>query len=791
MNTYKILQRIALYSLLLFIGGIFGNSLQAQENCQLSVSGTVVHSQQQPFPGAVVFIVELKQGTTTDEKGRYHIDHVCPGTYTVICQYVGHHTDSTYIQITKSQGNLNFHLDEMEETLETVVVQGTHQENATLLPQQSLQGKDLERIQGIALGEMVKTLPGLNSIQTGPSISKPVIHGLHSNRVLILNNGIRQEGQQWGSEHAPEIDPFVAKRITIIKGASSVRYGADAIGGVILVEPDPLPQTNKISGEINLHAFSNNRQGTVSGLMEGGLKKINGLGWRVQGTYKKAGTSRTPDYYLTNSQFEEANVSAATGYKTAKYGFDVFFSHFSTKIGIFTGSHIGNQTDLENAINADRPLVSSKFSYNIGRPYQDISHNLAKVNAFYVSPALGKFSLLFGYQYNFRQEYDAPSVRSTNIRFRLYTYTYELLWEHKPLLPNTTGTIGVSTVYQGNNVGGNVYLIPNFNNQGVGGFIIEKWAKNQWQAEAGIRYDYRHLDVYRRKQGSQNVIAPGYTYTSFSGTLGATYQPHQNLSLNLNFSSAWRPPTAAELYSAGVHHGAAAYEKGDSALSIEQSYHTTISLNWKPTDKLSADIGVYANYMPGYIYLKPDSVPIVTIRGAFPAYTYTQTNALFKGLDATLKYQLLPYLSWQGKLAMVRALNRTTDEYLPWIPTDRIENTLRYEKTKWKKLTNIYVAVSVLNVSKQRRVPPTYTTTTTEGGATRTIYVGDFAPPPVGYMLLSADMGFAWPIGKYIADIGVSGQNLANVRYRDYLNRFRYFSDEIGRNIIIRLKFSF
>jgi iron complex outermembrane receptor protein len=92
-------------------------------------------------------------------------------------------------------------------------------------------------------------LAGVTTLQTGSSISKPVIHGLHSNRILIMNNGVRQEGQQWGSEHAPEIDPFIATRLSVVKGAAGVRYGSDAIGGVILVEPEELPFDKSLSGE--------------------------------------------------------------------------------------------------------------------------------------------------------------------------------------------------------------------------------------------------------------------------------------------------------------------------------------------------------------------------------------------------------------------------------------------------------------------------------------------------------------------------------------------------------------
>ena len=767
---------------------------QAQPECRLSIRGKVTHAVNEPLPGAVVYIAELQKGAVADEKGNYTLGNICPGRYTLLGRFVGHHTDSVVITVSRSGVRQDFHLQEMPETLESITIHGNRETEPTSMTYQTLQGNQLARLQGPSLSEMLKTLPGLNSIQTGPNISKPVIHGLHSNRVLILNNGIRQEGQQWGSEHAPEIDPFVAKRITVIKGAASIRYGADAIGGVILIEPEPVPRSSTISGEFNLLGMSNNRQATVSGLVEGGIKKWKDFGWRLQSTYKKAGTTRTPDYYLTNTQFEEQNFSASAGYQGDQYGLTAFFSRFNTQIGIFSGAHIGNLTDMENAIRAERPQVLSQFSYQIGKPYQDVSHNLLKANAYYVSPALGKFSLIFGYQHNLREEYDLHRglAGEPSTRFRLYTSTYELLWEHKPIRRNIAGTIGVSTIYQGNDVGGRRLLIPNFNNLGMGFFAIERWARNRWQVEAGLRYDYRHLNVYYRPRGNASVvIAPQYTYTSFSSSLGAVYQPRTDVTLQLNIGSAWRPPTAAELYSDGIHHGAASYEKGDSTLRTEQSYQANFSVNWSLNDKLTIEAGAYYNHMDDFIYLQPDSLPRLTITGAFPAYTYTQVNAVFRGVDATVKYNFLPGFYWQGKVALVRATNQTRREFLSFVPADRLENVLRYEKSRWKRLTALYLSVSTVNVFQQRRVPPVFTRTTELAGVLRTVYINDFSAPPTGYMLWNAEAGFSFRVGRYKTDVGIIGQNLTNMRYRDYLNRFRYFADEMGRNITLRLKLNF
>ncbi len=763
-----------------------------QSACTLSIRGIVTHSTQETLPGAIIYIPQLHQGTTTNEKGVFYLKNLCPGSYTLVCQYVGHQAQSRLLTLSASTDTIHFELAELSQTLETIQIHGNTETPIHSQSQAALQGADLKRVEGAALGEMLKTLPGMNSIQTGPSISKPVIHGLHSNRVLILNNGIRQEGQQWGSEHAPEIDPFVAKRVTVLKGASSVRYGADAIGGVILVEPESLPYANPLAGEVNILGYSNNRQLTTSALLEGSAFKK--LAWRLQGTYKKAGTAQTPDYYLTNTQFEEQNFSLSAGYHANRFGVEAFFSRFSTDIGIFQGAHIGNSTDLNTILQNSRPTIPLEFSYAINRPYQDIAHHLLKISSYYNHPSLGKLNLTLGYQQNSRQEYDLTRGSDTqpSTDFQLYTYTYELLWEHRPLHKNNTGTIGISNLYQGNAIDGKRIFLPNFNNLGIGVFAIEHWVKNNWELEAGIRYDYRFLQIYRRKRGNSSVVlSPSYTYQNLAGTIGAVYYPNNTLSIRLNLGTAWRPPTAAELYSDGVHHGAATYEKGDSTQTSEKSYQATGSVQWHPTSQIQLEIGGYVNYMQGYLYLTPDSLPQVTIAGAFPSYQYTQVNTLFKGLDATIKYTFLPKLYWQGKMAIVRARNLTANEYQNFIPADRFENLVRYENPTWKKLKNLYIEVLATNVLRQKRTPTIGILRTEVSGVEKTIYINDFRVPPDGYTLLQAEVGCTIPVCQSMLDISLSVQNLANTRYREYLNRFRYFADDTGRNILLRLKYRF
>ncbi|MGV3557617.1 TonB-dependent receptor [Larkinella arboricola] len=755
----------------------------AQHPCDCFIKGVVLdRDSRQPIPGAAVFIKELQKGTLTDAEGHYRIDQLCQGQYTVVSSILGYkqvaqsvtlvHTSEQNVLLTED----DIHLQDVNVTAQ----------RATALSSQTvsqLEGKALDQTRGQSLGDALRTVTGVTTLQTGSSIAKPVIHGMHSNRILILNNGIRQEGQQWGSEHAPEIDPFVANRITVIKGAAGVRFGSDAIGGVILVEPAPLPTTKTVHGELNLAGFTNGRQGVASLQTEGGFGK--GFGWRVQGTLKRGGNIRTPRYFLDNTGISEQNVSAALGYRSARLRSELYYSRFATRLGIFSGSHIGSLSDLQDVLEKGEPIVKSGFSYAINRPYQQIAHDLLKWKTDWKPASGGTWSLTLARQLDDRMEYDLHRPRNDSLaalnrpelRFRLTTYTGDLIFEHKPLANKLTGSVGISGFYQFNIMNGRP-LIPNFRTYNAGIFWIEKLKLNRWEYEAGLRYDYRHMQVFRYE--NRVLEKPLFVFRNFSGTVGATYSINDQWTARFNAGTSWRAPNVSELFSDGVHHGAAAYELGDRTLQPEVAYNLNLSTEYTGK-KVQAEVGLFYNTIRDYIYLKPQAEPVLTIRGAFPAFKYTQTDALYAGLDASLTAVLLPKLSGTSKLSLLRVQDVVLDQPIVMTPPNRWENSLRYDLGKWAGLQDVFVGAGNLWVARQNRVP---------GGPHST--TSDFIPPPPAYSLWNLTAGFAIPVSeKRQLDVGITVTNLFNTVYRDYMNRFRYYADDPGRNASVRLKWRF
>lgn len=761
------------------------NSSQAQ--CILRFSGVVTDSDtRERLSGATVRIKDIRLEVKTDEQGRFLFEGLCPGSYNILITHIGCQPVESHIHL-KDDLTQDFVLPHTHSELEEVVVVGATHKHGTAIAEE-LKGRQLAATRGTSLGESLRSISGVNVLQTGATIFKPVIHGLHSNRVLILNNGIRQESQQWGSEHAPEVDPYIANRLTVIKGASSIRYGSDAIGGVVLIEPRLLPAAPGLYGEINTAFFSNNRQGVLSGIIENNSAKHPAFAWRLQGTLKKGGNSRTPDYWLMNTGIEEYNFSAAAGWQQSHRGIELFYSNFNTRLGIFRGAHIGNVTDLETAIERGEPseeIKSAPFTYTIDRPYQQVHHHLFKLKAHHTTGTAGKLNLVLSGQYNNRMEFDvkrfASSSDAPQLDLSISTVGTDLVWDHNNW-DNFRGTIGVSGSFQLNDSYKQRVFIPNYRAWNGAVFWIEKWTKGKWMLEGGLRYDWRKLfDI----ENNNSERFADQQFSSVSGSLGGSYRWSPELTTTLNFSSAWRAPQINELYSDGLHHSSARIETGNPSLVPERANSWMLNMDYQPF-RWRFDIGFYYKDISNFIYLAPDYPPVLTIRGAFPSFSFRQTDARLHGLDATVGYVLTAHWKAEAKASILRAWDKTADDWLIQMPADRYELGLQYEFGNAKHWQDSYVKLSGQQVLRQTRVPVTGNIEKPQpDGSIR--MESDYAPPPPAYFLLNLEAGTKVFWGKQPIQLSLTATNLLNSAYRDYMNAFRYFAWETGRNIGLRI----
>ncbi len=767
--------------LLLSLASFFPNETWAQQpsDCTLSITGKIIDGHNAaPLAYANILIAPQQVGTISEENGDFELHELCSGPIQVTISHLGCETLKLDLNL-RADTTLVIELEHHIELLESITVVSRRTVGSATQSKSTLEGAKLDALKGNSLGETLKSIAGVSTLKTGPTISKPIIHGLHSSRILLLNNGIRQEGQEWGSDHAPEIDPFAASRLTVIKGAATVQYGLGAMSGVVLVEPAELPQENHLSGQIHLIGRSNGQMGIAAGALQGGFGKWKNFGWRLQGSIKRGGDLKAPDYVLSNTAMSERSYSINVGSQHSALKWNAYYSYFQTNLGILRSAHIGNLTDLEAALASEKPLYIEDFSYQVQNPKQAVRHHLAKLQASWKWGGIGQLKGTYGFQLNRRQEYDLRRGDRDDIPaidLDLTTQSAELVFEHLPWKKHLSGKIGVSFLYQQNrNVPGTGVrpLVPYYNSPTIGIFWMEKWISDHWQLEAGARYDYKAITA-KRFDAQQNLQTNQLDFNGYTFTVGGYYQPNEALTLSTNMGTTFRPPNISELFSDGLHHAVAAIEEGSLDLQTEKAWKWVNMLKWE-RERLQFEIDAYLHLINNYIFLQPDAEPRLTIRGAFPVFTYQQTNARLWGIDFNGQLELVQHLLLRLKGNWVRAQDLEKGEPLIYIPADRIGGSLLYVIPGNGRLKDLQFSTGIEYTSRQNRVP--------EGV--------DYAPPPEGYALVSAEITGNLLLGKRTLGIRLKAENLLNKAYRDYLDRLRYYADSPGRNIEISLQYKF
>ncbi len=756
------MKRILRITILFFIG-----LSQIHGQCNLQLSGMVLDEHDQtPLDYSTIYVLETGQGTLADSLGSYTLSGLCPGRISIVCSHVG--CDPVELQLDlKGDTILNFYPEHHIELLDQVVTTAAKVSEAPAQTRTDLSGAALERLQGRSLAQMLQSISGVSMVQTGPGIAKPMIHGLYGNRILIVQNDVRQEGQQWGIDHAPEVDPTVAGSMTVIKGAEGVRYGPDALGGVILIKPDPLPRSPGVNAALLTHLQSNGLGGKVAGRLEGGIRK-SGWGWRATGSFHLLGDQYAPRYILSNTGQQEWGFSGQAGYTGNKGTFDVYYSLYQAGFGILRAAHIGNTTDLLAAIQADEPWVQNPFTYNILNPRQHVIHHLAKIEASRKISGMWTLKGRYSLQIDERKEFDVRRGDRDSIPaldLTIISQQAEVLATHRPWR-HLAGTLGTSVQYQSNyNVPGTGVrpLIPNFTNTTVSLYGFERYIRSTYELEAGLRTDYRYMKV--AKFNDQNeIIRPTFHWLNLSGSAGGLVRVTPTWQAVLQVATAFRAPGANELFSEGLHHATAALEIGNDSLDIERSLKTIVTIRHHQPG-LTIDLSAYVNPINGFIYLQPSGEFELTIRGAFPVFRYEQTNALLTGMDLDVAATLTPWLDYQGQAAMLWADNRQSTSPLFGMPPFQFRHNLLFHIPPSPTWGTWSAGIQVRQVLRQNQSPEE-----------------DFAPPPGGYAIVG--LTAEWLRGRTRINAGVD--NLLNRPYREYLDRLRYFVDAPGVNFFVK-----
>jgi iron complex outermembrane receptor protein len=781
------------------------------QECHSELRGTIddFHDGSK-ITGATLYIESLKIYAVTDLDGNYQFVKLCDGVYKITVSHIA--CDTKYLQMeVKGTTTYNINLEHHIEELEEVSVKGSSLKTQTNSSQETiLKSKELEAFSSGSLGDALKQISGVNSLNTGNTIVKPVINGMHSSRIIVMTNGVRLQDQDWGIEHAPNIDVNSAESISVIKGSGALAFGGDAIGGVIVMNPQRVFLKDSLFGKTITSAQTNGRGYSLSSK----LTKTFAKGWYIsgQGTLKRYGDFEAPDYSLTNTGLDSKSFSINTGYQTFEQGFNVFYSFLNNEIGILRSSHIGNVEDLVTAINSQQPQVIEPFSYDINSPRQDVTHKVFKAEFYKRFKTFGRLEIQYDFQNNQRLEYDIRIGDNRNnaaLDLTLKTHSIKTNLKLDSNIGNTY-EIGLSANFQNNfaNPDTNVRrLIPDYDRYDFGIYAITDFKINdEFRIDFGARYDFNRYDAKKFYQtsrweelgydddfadiviedlGTQLLTNPQFDYHNLSASAGATYEINENHAILFNYSLSSRAPNPSELFSDGLHHSAARIELGDLRIDQETSNRFAFSYLFS-SEKLTINLETFYNHVNDFIYIEPTGSQ-QTIRGAFPVWSYKQTNASLVGVDVSLDYIISNHLSFRNRSSLLKGYDLDLNRPLIDMPSNNTVNSITYTNEKW---LNFNAELQSELVLRQNEFPDTNFEVFIP--SSNEMVLVDISTPPPTYHLLHFNSDITFDLSNQTdLNIGVSVQNVLNVSYRNYLNRLRYFADDLGRNILLQLKLNY
>lgn len=640
-----------------------------------------------------------------------------------------------------------------------------------------------------SLAKVLSSVSGVSMLQSGGTIAKPIIHGMQGNRISIFANDIKLESQQWGADHAPEIDPSMAQSIVVIKGADAIKYGADALGGVVLVSAGKLPYNTPVGGRVFGSFNSNGRVFSSSLNMHGSLSKYPHFAWQVYTSAKNGGDIHSANYYLNNTAMREYNFLSHLGWDFHHSGIEFLYSRFNTKLGVFSSAHTGNLDDFYRLYSEGIPYYITDFSRNIVAPSQDVSHDMAKVKAFYKDNVFGKISLQYAWQLNHRKEFSRrrlgrDAIPSVDMKLQSHSLDLNLDKKWSSYFETETGTN--LTLQSNTNQEGtaSVGLIPNFASLAVGVYSIQKYSSNSWAAELGLRYDYKNID-----SKGFNYLGELYgdrnTFHNFTYHAGTSYSLSKNTLLKSEIGLAWRAPQVSELYSYGLHHGAGKFEIGDKNLTAERGYKWISSVHFTPK-KWNIYADFYIQRIDNYIFSRPTQESITLFSGEYPVYRYQQEQALFLGGDIELSYQITKDFKYYNQLSVIYAKSLKDGQYFPNIPPTSFvqEISWNHHFNHWVK--NMSVTFQHKYVAKQNRYTVEYEFPLDKRYLPKLEEI-----TPNAYHLFQISSYFDFSIYKQNITLYTTIDNLLNTLYKDYNNRFRFFSHDMGRNIQLKIIYKF
>ena len=780
------------------------------QDCNESIFGVVYDLHDNiPLQGVTITLLENDRKVQTTANGTFVFPALCQQGYTLLLE----HPDCSPITTKNTQPSsilkkfyLEHHLNELEEII--ITDQGQKKTTKTGI-ESSLSKEELKRFHSQNLGDALAQLAGVSSIKTGNAIVKPMVHGVTGSRIAIINDGIRLQDHEWGADHAPSIDINGADQVQLIKGATALQFGGDALGGIIQLIPQKYPLSDSLLGSISSGYVHQGKGGYL--LTDITKTFTNGTYFGGNTSLKNTGDLKNPNYILSNTGNREQHAKVYFGRNTITQEWRFNYSFFQKEAGILAAAHIGTVGDLARSIESTQPLFEKPWTRSINNPKQSTVHHGLSVRYDRRMTNQAKWDIQYSFQANNRKEFDVRRGEANNrAALDIELLSHDMLFNFRSKQENSLRwQSGLSAQLQDNFVDPNTgvrRLIPDYLRYKFGIYTISEYApSNNFSAEVGLRFDYDYIDAqkyYRIADWNAREYNDDFAHTIISTGNASNYLTRQikkfgnfsasagikqwlgkqtNAYLNLGFIT--RSPNPSELFSDGLHHALATIEQGDLRLSQERAIKGVFSLA-KKNDRFTYTLSGYYSRVKDYILLQPSEQGFDQARNsAFLMREYTQLDQVnLLGIDADLSISFGKHLAYQATAAWVSAQS-TTGEPLIDTPPLNISQEIFFQMFKKRPLS---LRLSSQYQARQTQFPDyNFSYTFIENGVL-TERIIDISSPPKAFHLMHLSLETRI---KNNIEVRLVTENIFDVDYRNYLNRLRYFAGETGRNI--RLEFSY
>ena len=750
------------------------------------VRGLVVNEKGDPLESVNIFLPQLKKGVTTNSQGRYSLKRLPQGKYTIVFSITGYKAVNKGIELGQDDTvTLNVTMKEDIIQSESITVTGTPIASDPLKTAAEisvLSGAEKVSTENASLGASLDQMAGVSNISTGAQAGKPVIRGLSGNRIRVLSDGAAMDYQQFGIRHLPNVDPVLAERIEVVRGASSVLYGSDAMGGAVNVisnkPPSHTSEGNTIRGSLGNSYAGNNEEWMGSVELEGTLGNFS---WTSAVVRRTAGNLTTPG----------AETAAESGVSTdPKFTGELDHTNYEQ-----TNALVGVDYQMDHFhVDASYTLWNNQQNFllpNGNGAGQDLNNHVLQVNGLYSSVENWIFRPRFTYTRNLRQAngggvtYENLTDSDIDVDLLNETYRSKIEAEHQ-YSSRLSGQLGIEHMYQTQETRGPEPLVPSAEINNIALFAFEELNYDPLRISAGLRFDYRQQEAEANAKLNLPDTEAGETaddldnsYSAVTGSIGANYQLTPLLSLASNISSGFRAPSVFELYADGVHGGVAAYQVGRPDLDTERSLSTDLSLRYRSASA-DIDISIYRNAIQNYIYLSETQRSV----GGQPVWEATQGDAVLIGADYQGKYQFTNWLQLRSSFEIVEGENSDTGDELPMLPATQATGEVRFLQKEISMFENAFVRFGV-KYALEKEAAGTYEP------------FSQFDGMPFGtastdnYLLLNAGIGFEYPVFNQKAIFNLSVDNLLDTEYRDFLDTYKGYALSQGRNVRVKLKIPF